>query len=134
MARKNKTDGFSFEDIVNTEFKKNNITSGNDIDNNIEDNNDNNIDINSDVNNDINPNVNSDSNIDILEKLKRKDETKIKTLLYLDSDVANHLDHYGDMLGKKNGGKSKFSNESIKNFLIQNSLWDKKIANKKRKK
>lgn len=107
--RKNKMDGFSFEDIVNTEFS--NSTD----------------DIN--VNNDIN--INNDVNI--IDKLKTNNDEKIKTLVYLDADVANHLDHYGELLGKKNGGKSKFNNESLKAFMIENNLWDEKIANKKRK-
>lgn len=114
MARKNKSDGFSFEDIVSTDFTSNN---NNNIDNDVE----------------INDNINVNVKDNIIDKLKNNDEAKVKTLIYLDSDVSNHLDHYGELLGKKNGGKSKFSNESIKSFLQDNNLWDEKIANKKRK-
>lgn len=109
MARKNKSDGFSFEDIVSTDFSNKN----------------------SDVHNDIKTDI--DTNVNIIEKLKNNEEAKVKTLLYIDGDIANHLDYYGELIGKKNGGKSKFCNESLKLFLIENNLWDEKIASKRRK-
>lgn len=120
MARTKKIDGFSFEDIVNTNIN-------NDISDNVKVN----VNDNGNVNNDVDANLKDKGNF--LENLKPEKEKKIKTLLYIDSDIANHLDYYGEKLGKKNGGKSKFCNELFKKFLEDNSLWSEKIASKKRK-
>ncbi|HAP3954177.1 TPA: hypothetical protein IUU37_002527, partial [Enterococcus faecalis] len=85
MARTKKIDGFSFEDIVNTNIN-------NDINDNV------NVNDNGNVNNDVDDNLKDKENF--LENLKPEKEKKIKTLLYIDSDIANHLDFYGEKLGK----------------------------------
>lgn len=111
MARENKTDGFSMDNIVDIMIKEN-------------------IDDNVDVKVDIDDNVNT--NQDIVSDLKEKDEPEKKRVqLYLDKDVNNLLDHYGKKVGKANGGKSKFTNEILRRFLLENNLWIEKVANRK---
>lgn len=115
MARKNKTDGFSMDNIVDTIIQEN-----------IDDN----VDVK--VNDVINDDTNTIDNTDIVSELKENDEPeKQRVQLYLDKDVNNLLDYYGKKVGKANGGKSKFTTEILKRFLMENQLWIEKIAQKK---
>lgn len=113
MARKNKTDGFSMDNIVDTLIQEN-------------------IDDNVDVKVNVNDNVDVNDKEDIVSKLKESDEPeKQRVQLYLDKDVNNLLDYYGKKVGKANGGKSKFTTEVLKRFLMENQLWIDKVANRK---
>ncbi|MGY3767077.1 hypothetical protein ACWOAH_11170 [Vagococcus vulneris] len=125
MARGNKTDGFSVDNIVDTLIQEN-----------INDN----VDVKDDVKDDVKENVadndtsekSKEAETDIVTELKENVEPeKQRVQLYIDKDVNNLLDYYGKKIGKANGGKSKFTTEILKRFLIENKLWIEKIANKK---
>lgn len=131
MARKKTATGFSMDDIVDTV-----ITDTINDNDNIND-----KDVSNDNDNDKN-NVSAkknekekdtpSKNTDILGTLMQNAEPeKEKVQLYFDKEVNNHLDHFGKKVGKVNGGKSKFTNEIVKQFLIDNDLWNDKIASKK---
>lgn len=118
MARTKKIDGFSFEDIVNTNIN-------NDINDNV------NVNDNGNVNNDVDDNLKDKENF--LENLKPEKEKKLKhySILILILPII-----WTSMArnSEKNGGKSKFCNELFKKFLEDNSLWSEKIASKKENK
>lgn len=72
------------------------------------------------------------TNKTILDEINESQEKKIPSMLYIDSDISNLLDYYGEKVGKKNGGKSKFVNEIIKAYLKDNDLWIESVSKKKR--
>lgn len=129
MARKKTATGFSMDDIVDTvitdTINDNDNINGKDVSN---DNDKNNVSAKkSDKEKDT-----TSKNTDILGTLMQNAEPeKEKVQLYFDKEVNNHLDHFGKKVGKVNGGKSKFTNEIVKQFLIDNDLWNDKIASKK---
>lgn len=117
MARKKAATGFSMDNIVDTIIQEN-----------IDDN----VDVKVNDNDVINDNANTNDNTDIVSKLKENDEPeKQRVQLYLDKDVNNLLDYYGKKVGKANGGKSKFTTEILKRFLMENQLWIEKVAKRK---
>ena len=121
MARKKTATGFSMDDIVDTI-----------ITDNINDNDNNNDKENINTEKKVKEKDIATKNTGILDSLIQNSEPeKEKVQLYFDKEVNNHLDHFGKKVGKVNGGKSKFTNEIVKQFLIDNNLWNDKIANKK---
>ncbi|WP_167630589.1 hypothetical protein [Listeria valentina] len=67
-------------------------------------------------------------NDNVLQKLKNNEkEKKVTTLVYLDPDVSKHCDKYGRDLGRKNGGKSAFINQLLKDALKSQGLWKNNI-------
>lgn len=133
MARKKTATGFSMDDIVDTIITD--TINDNVDDNNISNDNDK---VNDNDNNDkdskkpVKEKEVATKNNGILDSLMQNTEPeKEKVQLYFDKEVNNHLDYFGKKVGKVNGGKSKFTNEIVKQFLIDNALWNDKIANKK---
>ncbi len=116
MARENKGNGFSMdgivETIIHTEKAEQNIKQSN-----VE-----------------TPTTTKKKNSSILDAISDTEEKKVPNMLYLQPDVTNVLDYYGEKVGKPNGGKSKFVNEIITAYLKENNLWLEKVATKKRDK
>ncbi|MBC1353855.1 hypothetical protein HB837_15715 [Listeria innocua] len=111
MARGNKKNGFApINDLADTNFD--------DVSEEVKE-----------VEPKVSKNTNSQSNnTNVLQKLKSSEkEKKISTLIYLDPDVSKHCDKYGRDLGKKNGGKSAFINQLLKDALKSQGLWKNNI-------
>lgn len=56
---------------------------------------------------------------------------KLSKTLYFDEDIWRHVKYYGELIGKQNGGISKFANDLIREELQQRGYWNDEIANNK---